>query len=99
MAVLTIDITDGLLDDIKSYCSANGIEDVAAEIVRYISSGFNIERYGVSPFANMKRESALPSRPNPQEKPVGTEASASTPGGQAIGKKVRIIKKKTNTQT
>lgn len=97
MAVLTIDITDGLLDDIRSYCSANGIEDVAAEIVRYISSGFNIERYGVSPFANMERESTPPSRPNPLKKPGGGEASASTPGGQAIGKKVRIIKKKTNT--
>ena len=97
MAVLTIDITDGLLDDIRSYCSANGIEDVAAEIVRYISSGFNIERYGVSPFANMERESTPTSRQVHQEKPVGREASASTPGGQAVGKKVRIIKKKTNT--
>lgn len=97
MAVLTIDITDGLLDDIKSYCSANGIEDVAAEIVRYISSGFNIERYGVSPFDNMGRETTPPSRQVPQEKPAGREASASAPGGQAAGKKVRIIKKKTNT--
>jgi hypothetical protein len=97
MAVLTIDITDGLLDDIRSYCSANGIEDVAAEIVRYISSGFNIERYGASPFANMERESAPPPSPNPQKKPAEREASANTPGGQAVGKKVRIIKKKTNT--
>lgn len=97
MAVLTIDITDGLLDDIKSYCSANGIEDVAAEIVRYISSGFNIERYEVSPFANMERESTPVSRPNPQKKPAGRKVSTDTDGGQAVGKKVRIIKKKTNT--
>ena len=97
MAVLTIDITDGLLDDIKSYCSANGIEDIAAEIVRYISSGFNIERYGVSPFDNIGRETASTSRPIPQEKPAGRKVPTDTEGRQATGKTVRIIKKKTNT--
>jgi len=97
MAVLTIDITDVLLDDIKSYCSANGIEDIAAEIVRYISSGFNIERYGASPFDNMGRETTTPSRPVSKEKPAGRKVSTDTDGRQATGKTVRIIKKKTNT--
>ena len=97
MAVLTIDITDGLLDDIKSYCSANGIEDIAAEIVRYISSGFNIERYGASPFDNIGREMTPQSRPAHQEKPAGWKASTVADGRQATGKTVRIIKKKTNT--
>ena len=44
-------INDKLYQEIKEYCELNNIEDIDKEINRLLRIGFNIEKYGVSPFS------------------------------------------------
>lgn len=44
-------INDKLFQEIKQYCEINNIVDIKAEINRLLRIGFNIEKYGTSPFS------------------------------------------------
>ena len=44
-------INDKLYQEIKEYCELNNIEDIDKEINRLLRIGFNIEKYGTSPFS------------------------------------------------
>ena len=44
-------INDKLYQEIKEYCELNNIEDINKEINRLLRIGFNIEKYGTSPFS------------------------------------------------
>ena len=45
-----IHIPKKLYEEIKEYCEYNNLEDITKEIVSYIQSGFNLVKYGNSPF-------------------------------------------------
>ena len=49
-------INDKLYQEIKEYCELNNIEDIDKEINRLLRIGFNIEKYGVSPFSFVQTE-------------------------------------------
>ena len=44
-------INDKLFQEIKQYCELNNIDDIEKEINRLLRIGFNIERFGNSPFS------------------------------------------------
>jgi hypothetical protein len=43
--------------EIKEYCNLNNISDVAGFITQCLLIGFNVQKYGMSPSDNIKRES------------------------------------------
>lgn len=43
-------INNKLLEEIKQYCELNNIENIEKEVNRLLRIGFNIEKYGTSPF-------------------------------------------------
>ena len=47
---------DKLYNEIKEYCSLNGIDDVEAFSYKCLLDGFNIVRYGMSPSDNIKKQ-------------------------------------------
>lgn len=49
-----------ILADIESYCALNEIEDTEQFVVKCVTAGFNIERYGLSPKDNRERENGAP---------------------------------------
>jgi hypothetical protein len=49
-------INNKLYQEIKEYCELNNIEDINKEINRLLRIGFNIEKYGVSPFSFVQTE-------------------------------------------
>lgn len=42
--------------DIREYCDINNISDVESFICSCLLKGFNIERYGLSPIDNIRRQ-------------------------------------------
>ena len=49
-------INNKLMEEIKQYCELNNIEDLNKEINRLLRIGFNIEKYGTSPFSFVQHE-------------------------------------------
>lgn len=49
-------INNKLMEEIKQYCELNNIEDLDKEINRLLRIGFNIEKYGTSPFSFVQTE-------------------------------------------
>lgn len=45
-----IHIPKKLYNEIKEYCEFNNLDDITKEIVNYIQTGFNLVKYGNSPF-------------------------------------------------
>ena len=43
-------IEEKILNDIKEYCSYNNIDDIKTEVNRLLLIGFNVMRFGTSPF-------------------------------------------------
>jgi hypothetical protein len=43
--------------EIKEYCDINEIKDIAGFMTQCLLTGFNIQKYGISPGDNIKRES------------------------------------------
>lgn len=62
-----MDKLEGIIADIELYCGLNDIVDTEEFIVKCLTDGFNIAKYGTSPFDNSKREK-LPASPPPEEK-------------------------------
>lgn len=50
---------DKILEEIKEYCALNRIEDVEGFVAECTNDGFNIAKYGFSPFDNMSRENDM----------------------------------------
>lgn len=46
-------IKEKLYNDILNYCKINNIEDIDAEINNILQIGFNVIRFGMTPFNNM----------------------------------------------
>lgn len=51
-----VDINNNLLNNIKNYCKINNIEDINSVINGCLEKGFNILRFGNSPFERMQME-------------------------------------------
>ena len=45
-----MEINNKLFQEIKEFCELNGISDVEKEVHKMLTKGFNIEKYGTSPF-------------------------------------------------
>ena len=50
-----MDINQKLLNEIKAYCKSNGIKSVGKFVNSCLEQGFNIAKYGVSPFDNIAK--------------------------------------------
>lgn len=48
---MKIKIKDKLLSDIVKYCNINDISDINEEINKFIEIGFNVTKYGNTPFS------------------------------------------------
>lgn len=48
--MFSIEITEKLHKDIERYCQLNDIDDIGGFCIKMLVQGFNIEKYGVSPF-------------------------------------------------
>jgi hypothetical protein len=46
-----MEIPKDLLDDIKSYCSANNITDIDKYIIKILKQGHLVEKFGSTPFS------------------------------------------------
>ena len=51
-----MEINKKLLKDITQYCNLNEIENIEEEINKYIQIGFNVIRFGTSPFQEYQEE-------------------------------------------
>lgn len=54
-------IDERLYFEIQQYCELNGILDVNKEINSMLQRGFNLVKYGSSPFEKMREQQELPS--------------------------------------
>lgn len=97
-----------ILSHIKEYCKMNGIKDVRNFVNKCLLDGFNIMKYGVSPFAQAKPSEVI-SKPS-----EGVSTTASTVVSETVEKsqedkindvtevpvkkprRVRIVKKNSN---
>ena len=94
-----IEINPSLHKSILEYCKMNLIKDVDSFIVRCMTNGFNILRFGISPTDNMKREKEgikdfkpeKKTRKKPEEKKE--EESSKEEEKPIKTRKIRIIKK------
>lgn len=73
-----------LNEEIEDYCSLNEISDVDEFKYKCLLTGFNIERYGLSPGDNVKRQ-------NGEIKPKETDAEVS---GETKTEEPNIVRKK-----
>lgn len=53
---MKLDIRGFLEKSIKDYCELNGIEDIDAFSKRCLQQGFNVVKFGTSPYDNIQRE-------------------------------------------
>ena len=84
----TIEIHDKLYKEIQDFCNINNLLDVDGFCVKLITLGFNIEKYGVSPFT--KKHAILDEKlvASNEQKSSNEEIETVKPN-----KKVRIIKR------
>lgn len=73
-----------LNEAIEDYCSLNEISDVDEFKYKCLLTGFNIERYGLSPGDNVKRQ-------NGEIKPKETDTEVS---GETKTEEPKIVRKK-----
>lgn len=87
-----MEIKDPIIDEIKAYCKLNDIKNVKDQILRFIKVGFDIEKFGTSPFNNFQRENEISEdiKPDTKEK---QEAPKPKPTIGQEKQKIRIIKK------
>lgn len=67
MYICAMEIKSKLLKEITAYCELNNIKDIEAEVNRLLLNGFNIERYGLSPFTYTIPQ-AVENKPSESEK-------------------------------
>ena len=60
-------INNKLYNDIKSYCEINNINDIESEVNNMLQIGFNIIRYGISPFP--PKDTKVEEKPKKGRKP------------------------------
>lgn len=53
------EINERLFAEFLQYCKLNGIEDTDKEFIKIFTTGFNITKYGTSPFKK-KEEAVMP---------------------------------------
>ena len=86
-----LNVENSLLRDIEEYCNLNNISDIEKQVNDFIRVGFNIAKYGNTPFNNFKIE-------NNTSNEVGINSSSQDENihlkNENVKKKVRIIKNK-----
>lgn len=99
-------IKEKIFNEIKEYCKYNNIDDVEKEINKILLIGFNVVRYGVSPFKkyeeneqNIEREVIKDKTLTNKEKKIDTLTEINNDVIESkkeseVKKKVRIIKNK-----
>lgn len=94
-------IDEKLLKKIEEYCKINDIVDIETTINDFLLTGFNVAKYGTSPFDNSKKESVKPKKVEPIEviqiqESKKTVVTTETPKQDLVKpkKSVRIIKSK-----
>lgn len=45
-----------LVSEVEIFCKENGIDDFWSVINKYIRDGFNVDKYGISPFDNHEKK-------------------------------------------
>ena len=84
-----------LLDSISQYCALNDIGDIEKEVNRLLQIGFNVERYGNSPFDKLKQSEtgkSIKAEEKPLKEPKNNEIEHNI--DVPIKTKIRIIKTK-----
>lgn len=61
-----MNIDKKLITEIQEYCKLNNIQDVEKEVNRLLRQGFNVEKYGTSPFTMQKYEVPTDEEKTPQ---------------------------------
>lgn len=101
-------ISEKLYKEIERYCILNKIEDIPNEINNILQVGFNVVRFGMSPFQKpqaqeevkvMEEEKALPKKRGRKPKVIkeeiqNVEIDKTGVVSEQPKKKVRIIKNK-----
>ena len=92
---------DKIIGEIRQYCEYNNISDIELFLSKCLMTGFNIERYGLSPNDNFNRErgtvvESISSCPIPDEK---TEAVVDVSTGVTVEKSETPKKKTTRKRT
>ena len=96
----SIEINAKLYSNIEEYCFLNSIENIDEEIESYVIQGFNIARYGLTPFTRdipmneekhvdkkpIEKVEIIEIKPKEEEKPIEKKVT------RKPTKKVRIIK-------
>jgi hypothetical protein len=80
--------------EIKEYCDINNIKDVAGFITQCLLTGFNVQKYGVSPSDNIKRENEEINTTNINREKKSTKIQKSEDNKLEVKK--HIIKVKNN---
>jgi len=90
-----MEVDKKILAEIREYCSLNGIKDVRGVVDSCLRDGFNILKYGTSPFGNIKPVEATEKPKEAVSEPkVITVKEASKEASEGVKKtrRVRIIK-------
>lgn len=86
--MISVDIPDKLYKDIQSFCELNSL-DINKKVIDFIVQGFNITKYGLSPFKQKQKEDIVETHID-TENPSPIEE---VPTIEKKPKKVKIIKK------
>lgn len=89
----TFEIEEKLFNDFLQFCSINKIENPDDEFLKMFITGFNIAKYGATPFKIVKNENQVKdNEPSLLETTTKTEENEK-PSEKKQTKKVKIIKK------
>lgn len=91
----TIDIPTKVMKEFETFCSCNGIEDVEKEFLAVFTLGFNVRKYGVTPFKSLEplKTKDTIAQPNITNKKNNTQEKQQE---EKPKKRVKIIKIKEN---
>ena len=90
-----MEINKTILAEIREYCALNGIKDVRGVVDSCLRDGFNVLKYGTSPFDSMKPIEATgkPKEAVSEPEPITVkEEPKKAPDDAKKTRRVRIIK-------
>ena len=92
---IKININTEIYNIIEEYCKLNGYENIEEQINSWLMQGFNIERYGDTPFTNYgKSKTVEQEQPIEGKKEVVSETVENIEPKEEIEQKPRVTKRK-----
>lgn len=95
----SIDIPDKLMNALVEFCNLNEVEDKEKEIIDILILGFNVKKYGTTPFKTNTSSSSIIKKEEPtkvETKKIENNVTEEIKTEEKPRKKVKIVKIKNN---